>query len=146
VVGDAGRDGLLVAGAEAGHVTVGVERHRPVEHPQHAPGAVGHEVGPAQARRERVGVEGAGGASEDEPLGELEAVAERALERRPEATGSTGAGGGPLPGPDRRTMADVLAVEARQLGDPVALVVLVEPLDPALHRQTRRPRVTRRRW
>ncbi len=63
------------------------------------------------------------------------AIAVRALDRGADPRGAAVLGEDPRTVEERRAMTDVLGVAARQLGDPVAGVVLVEPDDRADGRQ-----------
>ena len=136
VMGDAGRYRLSFAGAQPDlHRRLGVA-HEPdgaVDHPQAPPVTVGHEVMPQEAGWDGVLVEGAGGASEVQPGRELGAVAERAVGVAPEALLAAGVGQHPRADLERRTVADVLAVQARELRHPLAGVVLVEAGDAPQH-------------
>ena len=69
----------------------------------------------------------------DERAGQLEAIAERALELDAEPAGATLFGHDPRPREERRMMPDVLVVAAAQLRDPVAGVVAMKAFDRAQH-------------
>ncbi len=73
---------------------------------------------------------------ESEPLG-YSAVAERAVELRSDPSRPLGLIQDPWALLKGRAMADVLVVKARQLGDPVAVLVLMEPDDGPLHALSR---------
>jgi hypothetical protein len=86
----------------------------------------------SQTRRQRLLVE-LDGPRHLEPVRELASIAQRALEDAADA--GRPAVGREHPGSlaERRLVADVLPVQARELGDPVAGIVGVEPVDGALH-------------
>jgi hypothetical protein len=94
-------------------------------------------VGGAQTRRQRVSLERSGCPGEAESFGQLGPVAEGAVELRSDPTGPLRLVEDPWPVLEGRLMADVLVVQTRQLGDPVAVLVLMEPDDGPLHALSR---------
>ena len=60
-------------------------------------------------------------------------IAEAAVQRRPDAVLASARLQDPRLGEERRPVADVPAVAARELGEPLAFVVLVEADDRPLH-------------
>ena len=69
-----------------------------------------------------------------EALWKLGTIAERAIKRRSDLRRSTLDMDDPRPELERRLVPYVLVVPARQLGDPVVLLVEVEPRDRPFHR------------
>ncbi len=101
--------------------------------PKAAPGPFGNTVSGTQTGRQRVGLERPGCPGKAESLGQLGPVAEGAVEFRSEPSRPLGLVEDPWPLLEGRPMADVLGVQARQLGDPVAVFVLMKPDDGPLH-------------
>ena len=136
VVRDTRRDGLAVTGDE-----VQVERrlcrhHEPdgtLDDAQASPRALGNEMAPAQRRGKALLVEGPCHPRHTKAEGKLGAIAERAFELGTDVGGATELGQHPAPLRERRTVANVLAVEARQFGHPVTIVILAEAHDAAQH-------------
>lgn len=67
--------------------------------------------------------------------GQLETIAEDARQLDPDFLGATFGRKHPLANPERRAVANVLAVAAPQLGDPVTDLVLMKSVDRAQHAQ-----------
>jgi hypothetical protein len=87
---------------------------------QAPPGSLRNPVGLAQTGWEGVGVERAGCPGKVESFGQFSPVAERTVERRADLNRPLGLVRYPRPLRERRLMPDMLVVEARQLGHPVA--------------------------
>jgi hypothetical protein len=104
----------------------------------HSPRAGGDLVLALQRGGQRVLIEGPRGADELEAIGKLGTVTERALEGQADVLTAAVGGLHPRTVPERRAVPDVLSVQARQLGDPVAVVVLVEAVDRPEHEVRRR--------
>ena len=102
-------------------------------HPQAPPGPLRNPVSVAQTGRQGVGVERPGCPGKVESFGQLSPVAERTVELRADLSRPLGLVHYPWPLLERRLMPDVLVVQARQLGHPVASLVLMEPDDRTLH-------------
>jgi len=94
-----------------------------IEYAQDTPRALGYNVITTQRGRDVVTVEGAGGARQSEPLGHLEAVAQRAINGSSDSFGATGRSSDPFAFFERRTVPYVLVVETRQFGHPVVVFV-----------------------
>ena len=79
-----------------------------------------------------------GGAHHFEAVGQLGPVAERAVQVGPDAGSAAGFVEDPRRQAEGRVVADVLAMEAREVGDPGPIVVLVEADDGPPHGEKRR--------
>ena len=105
-----------------------------VANPNQPPGTVRHTVGTEQARGDGQLIPFRAGSGQTEALWKLGTIAERAIERRSDLRRSTLDMDDPRSELERRLVAYVLVVPARQFGDPVALLVEVEPRDRSFHR------------
>ena len=105
-----------------------------VANPNQPPGTVRQTVGTEQARGDGQLVPFRAGSGQTEALWKLGTIAERAIERRSDLRRSTLDMDDPRSELERRLMPYVLVVPARQFGDPVALLVEVEPRDRSFHR------------
>jgi hypothetical protein len=105
-----------------------------VANPNQPPGIVRHTVGMEQARGDGQLIPFRAGSGQTEALRKLGTIAERAIERRSDLRRSTLDMDDPRSELEWRLVPYVLVVPARQLGDPVALLVEVEPRDRAFHR------------
>ena len=105
-----------------------------VANPNRPPGTVRHTVGTEQARGDGQLIPFRAGSGQTEALRKLGTIAERAIERRSDLRRSTLDMDDPRSELERRLVPYVLVVPARQLGDPVALLVEVEPRDLSFHR------------
>lgn len=88
---------------------------------------------PPEPDRHRRLVERSGGAGDRQPVRELGALAEGTVERSAGVLATALLGLNPGAIPERWPVADVLVVEAVELGHPVPDVVLVEPVDRPDH-------------
>ena len=105
-----------------------------VANPNQPPGTVRHTVGTEQARGDGQLIPFRAGTGQTEALRKLGTIAERAIERRSDLRRSTLDMDDPRSELERRLVPYVLVVPARQLGDPVALLVEVEPRNRSFHR------------
>ena len=90
-------------------------------------------MGTEQARGDGQLIPFRAGSGQTETLWKLGTIAERAIERRSDRRRSTLDMGDPRSELERRLVAYVLVVPARQFGDPVTLLVEVEPRDRSFH-------------
>lgn len=104
-----------------------------VEHMDHAPDSRLRRMIVSQRVRYRALIEFARSLVRRIAGRQLEAIAEDARELDPDPLGAAFGGHYPRTNPERRTVANVLAVPAPELGDPVADLVLMKSLDRALH-------------
>ena len=105
-----------------------------VANPNQPPGTVRHTVGTEQARGDGQLIPFRAGSGQTEALRKLGTIAERAIERRSDLRRSTLDMDDPRSELERRPVPYVLVVPARQLGDPVAPLVEVEPRGRSFHR------------
>ena len=105
-----------------------------VANPNQPPGTVRHTVGTEQARGDGQLIPFRAGSGQTEALRKLGTIAERAIERRSDLRRSTLDMDDPRSELEWRLVPYVLVVPARQFGDPVALLVEVEPRDRSFHR------------
>ncbi len=103
---------------------------------QPAPHSARHAMGAAKGRGNGVLVPDFAGSHDAETLWELGPVAERAVQRCSDSGGPFGLLEHPWRKAERRRVANVLRMQARQLGDPVAVVVLDETHDRSPHGAT----------
>ena len=110
------------------------EPQPPLVDPDLSPGPIGQPVGVEEAGGDRLLVPDRAGPDLVEFLRQLGAVTGLALQQCSDP-GSTLVGvHDPRSESERRLVTDVLVVPTRQFGDPVALLVEVEPRDRSLHR------------
>ena len=135
-MGDRRWDRLAVAGAKPsgdGWDGVHVEADASFDDPQGPPGPLSYVVAPAQ-RSGKAGLgEGSGRSSQVEVVRQLCPVAEGAVEVGADPGRSALGGQHPWPVLKWGVVPDVLAVQAGQVDDPVALRVLIKAGDAALH-------------
>lgn len=137
---DLGRDWLSLPGVEVmldRHVGADPEADGALQNSQTTPGAGREPVPSPQAGWQGGLVERPGRAFDDQPRGQLGAVAPRAIKLGPETFCPPGLGEHPGAILERRLMADVLSMQTVKLGDPVTLVVPLETGDVAQQWVTR---------
>jgi hypothetical protein len=155
---DAWRDRLCGSGVQC-DIEGWIARHHELEpsvaNPNHPPRTVRHAMGTEQARGDGLLIPFRARSGQMEALWKLGTIAERAIERRPDLRRSTLCVHDPRSDLERRLVPNVLVVPARQFGDPVALLVEVEPRDRSFHRSrvvakapgnTAEPALTDRLW
>src|SRR5215212_7313903 len=88
---------------------------------------------PSQPRWKCLLVERASRPQDVQTVGNLRPIARRAGDLRPDTTRSSGLGEEPPMVAERRLVADVLAMQTRQVGDPFTSVVQTETDDSTQH-------------
>jgi hypothetical protein len=117
-------------------VCLHAEAELPLLDRQPAPDAGRDAMGPAEVRRDRELVPDLAGSHDTETFWELGPVAQWAVQRCTYAGRAFGLLEHPWRKAERRRVADVLGMQAGQLGDPVAGVVLDETHDRSPHGAT----------
>jgi hypothetical protein len=103
------------------------------EDAESSPGAFVCSVPSSKARRDRVLVPGTRNTKKDDLVGHLRPVAKRAFEMRLDPCRALDLVRDPWAVLKGRAVADVLVVQAREVGDPVPFSVLVETRDLPSH-------------
>ena len=126
-----------------GHPGIETEPHRRIEidvdartaphDPEQSPPTRRHGVGSPQPWWQCLGIERTGRPHDPEVAGKLGAIAQRAVQLAADALAPLDIVEHPGPLVKRRPVADVLAVEARQVGDPITIVILAEGDDASTH-------------
>jgi len=112
---------------------LGLEANLALLHLEEPPRPCRDAMRTAKCRGHRLGVPRCGRSLRDEAVGQLGAVAQRAVERLTDPAGALHLVLDPGCLPERRIVPDVLAVQARELGHPVALVIETEAGHRAVH-------------
>jgi hypothetical protein len=119
---------LLEQGVE-GRVRLQTKPDGPFEHTKKSPRPVSDLMRALQPGGERLVVERPRGSDHAQAGGELGPVAEGTLDVRPDPLPPSVLRQDPRPVDERRTVPDVLLVQAGELGDPVPSLVLVKAGD-----------------
>ena len=92
-----------------------------------------NSVSPSQAGRQGLLVERTGNPLAPETFRHLGPIAKRAIDRRADASRTTIHGFDPGPVKKRWPMSHMLTVQARQLSDPVVLLILMKAFNSSQH-------------
>jgi hypothetical protein len=118
--------------ADAAGATISVV-DRTVDHPQETPCLVRRHMRRLQSRGETVGIEWPGRSAQAKPFWQVGPVARSAVDLRASPRRPASRRRDPKTLLKRRSVANMLVVAARKLGDPVPSLILMEAKDHADH-------------
>lgn len=132
------RKGMSIPGTESDtsrRIEIDVDVSTALQDPEQRPPACGHDMSPAKPWRQRLSIERTRSPNDYEVARKLRTITQRAVQLAADTLAPLDVVEHPCPVVKRRSVADVLAMQARQLGDPVAHVILAEGGDPSTHRR-----------